>query len=102
MSDTVKYRLDESRIPTSWYNQIADLPSPPPPVLHPGTMKRNDDVGVVARHLELCDGLLADDRLGASPAVRLLGATAGIERGGERGLARSWARPRHAHVMARR
>ncbi|HEX4935151.1 MAG TPA: TrpB-like pyridoxal phosphate-dependent enzyme [Gemmatimonadaceae bacterium] len=39
MSDRVKYLLDESRIPTSWYNLMADLPSPPPPVLHPGTMK---------------------------------------------------------------
>ncbi|MCC6390362.1 MAG: TrpB-like pyridoxal phosphate-dependent enzyme [Bryobacterales bacterium] len=37
MSDTIKYLLDESRIPKFWYNLIADLPSPPPPVLHPGT-----------------------------------------------------------------
>jgi tryptophan synthase beta chain len=29
--------LDESEIPTHWYNVIADLPSPPPPPLHPGT-----------------------------------------------------------------
>ncbi len=39
MSETVKYLLDERRIPTSWYNLMADLPSPPPPVLHPGTLK---------------------------------------------------------------
>ncbi|MEQ1910198.1 MAG: TrpB-like pyridoxal phosphate-dependent enzyme [Vicinamibacterales bacterium] len=39
MSDTIKYLLDESRIPTCWYNLMADLPSPPPPVLHPGTLK---------------------------------------------------------------
>lgn len=37
MSDTVKYVLDEERIPRFWYNLVADLPSPPPPVLHPGT-----------------------------------------------------------------
>ncbi len=37
MSDSVKYLLDESRLPKSWYNIVADLPSPPPPVLHPGT-----------------------------------------------------------------
>ncbi len=37
MSDTVKYVLDESHIPKRWYNIAADLPSPPPPVLHPGT-----------------------------------------------------------------
>ena len=32
-----KFLLDESEIPTRWYNLIADLPSPPPPALHPGT-----------------------------------------------------------------
>jgi len=37
MADTVKYVLDETRIPKHWYNIAADLPSPPPPVLHPGT-----------------------------------------------------------------
>ena len=39
MSDTIKYLLDETRIPTAWYNITADLPSAPPPVLHPGTLK---------------------------------------------------------------
>ncbi len=33
----VKYVLDEDQIPTHWYNVLADLPSPPPPPLHPGT-----------------------------------------------------------------
>jgi tryptophan synthase beta chain len=39
MSDSVKYLLDESRLPACWYNIAADLPLPPPPVLHPGTLK---------------------------------------------------------------
>ena len=39
MSETIKYVLDESRIPKSWYNLVADLPKPPPPVLHPGTLQ---------------------------------------------------------------
>jgi tryptophan synthase beta chain len=39
MSDPVKYVLDESRIPTRWYNIQADLPKPLPPPLHPGTLK---------------------------------------------------------------
>ncbi|KAB2924522.1 MAG: TrpB-like pyridoxal phosphate-dependent enzyme [Candidatus Contendobacter sp.] len=39
MSETVKYLLDESRMPKYWYNLVADLPKPPPPVLHPGTLK---------------------------------------------------------------
>ena len=33
MTDTVKYVLDESRIPKAWYNLQADLPKPLPPVL---------------------------------------------------------------------
>ncbi|MBK7206917.1 MAG: TrpB-like pyridoxal phosphate-dependent enzyme [Elusimicrobia bacterium] len=37
MTNTVKYLLDESRLPKFWYNLAADLPTPPPPVLHPGT-----------------------------------------------------------------
>jgi tryptophan synthase beta chain len=32
-----KILLDESDIPTHWYNIICDLPRPPAPVLHPGT-----------------------------------------------------------------
>src|SRR5215212_604284 len=35
--DTVKYVLSENQLPTSWYNIAADLPSLPPPPLHPGT-----------------------------------------------------------------
>ena len=37
MSDTIKYLLPETEIPKDWYNIVADLPEPPPPVLHPGT-----------------------------------------------------------------
>ncbi|MCP5419897.1 MAG: TrpB-like pyridoxal phosphate-dependent enzyme [Gammaproteobacteria bacterium] len=39
MSDTVKYLLDESQAPKSWYNLAADLPEPLPPVLHPATQQ---------------------------------------------------------------
>ncbi|MBI3527147.1 MAG: TrpB-like pyridoxal phosphate-dependent enzyme [Betaproteobacteria bacterium] len=39
MADTIKYLLPEEQIPKSWYNLMADLPSPPPPPLHPGTLK---------------------------------------------------------------
>jgi tryptophan synthase beta chain len=35
--EPTKILLDESEIPTAWYNVIPDLPAPPPPVLHPGT-----------------------------------------------------------------
>lgn len=39
MSEPIKYLLDESELPTSWYNINADLPEPMPPVLHPGTLE---------------------------------------------------------------
>jgi tryptophan synthase beta chain len=32
-----KILLTEDEMPTRWYNIIPDLPTPPPPVLHPGT-----------------------------------------------------------------
>ena len=37
--DSIKYLLSESQIPQFWYNIIPDLPKPPAPVLHPGTLQ---------------------------------------------------------------
>ncbi len=37
MTDSIKYILEENKLPKTWYNINADLPSPPPPPLHPGT-----------------------------------------------------------------
>ncbi|GAA2615158.1 TrpB-like pyridoxal phosphate-dependent enzyme [Dactylosporangium fulvum] len=34
-----KIVLSESEMPRRWYNIMADLPSPPPAVLHPGTLQ---------------------------------------------------------------
>ncbi len=39
MSDTIKYLLEESKLPKTWYNISADLPKPLAPPLHPGTHK---------------------------------------------------------------
>jgi tryptophan synthase beta chain len=39
MAETIKYLLPEEQIPRAWYNLMADLPSPPPPPLHPGTLQ---------------------------------------------------------------
>ncbi|MFV0254334.1 MAG: TrpB-like pyridoxal phosphate-dependent enzyme [Beutenbergiaceae bacterium] len=33
----VKFQLDDSEMPRHWYNVVADLPTPPPPPLHPAT-----------------------------------------------------------------
>lgn len=35
--NTHKITLDESEMPTRWYNILHDLPTPPPPPLHPAT-----------------------------------------------------------------
>ena len=39
MADTIKYFLEESKMPKTWYNIAADLPKPMEPPLHPGTLK---------------------------------------------------------------
>ena len=50
MADTIKYILDESRIPKTWYNLAADLPKPLPPVLQEKATYSFNHVGL--------DGLL--------------------------------------------
>ncbi len=37
--ETIQYTLPQSRIPQAWYNILPDLPTPPAPPLHPGTLK---------------------------------------------------------------
>lgn len=37
MDEPIKFVLPESEMPTHWYNIMADLPTPPPPPLHPAT-----------------------------------------------------------------
>jgi tryptophan synthase beta chain len=39
MTERTKYLLDESKLPEAWYNINADMPVPPQPVLHPGTLE---------------------------------------------------------------
>jgi tryptophan synthase beta chain len=39
MNNQHKFLLDESNLPKAWYNINADMPAPPQPVLHPGTMQ---------------------------------------------------------------
>ena len=34
-----KILLTEDEMPTQWYNIVPDLPEPPPPPLHPGTLQ---------------------------------------------------------------
>ncbi len=39
MTTPTKFLLQESQMPKYWYNNAADLPKAPPPVLHPGTLQ---------------------------------------------------------------
>ena len=39
MADDTKILLDESQLPSAWYNIMPDLPEPASPPLHPGTIK---------------------------------------------------------------
>ena len=39
MNEPAKILLNESELPTHWYNIVPNLPAPPPPVLHPGTLQ---------------------------------------------------------------
>jgi tryptophan synthase beta chain len=39
MTEQTKFLLDESKLPKAWYNINADMPVPPAPVLHPGTLE---------------------------------------------------------------
>ena len=37
MHESTKYLLDETRLPRTWYNIVADLPVVPPPMLNAET-----------------------------------------------------------------
>jgi tryptophan synthase beta chain len=39
MSEPTRITLPDQDLPTVWYNVVPDLPQPPPPVLHPGTLE---------------------------------------------------------------
>jgi tryptophan synthase beta chain len=39
MTDQTRFLLNETDLPKFWYNIYADSPTPPTPVLHPGTME---------------------------------------------------------------
>src|SRR4051794_636500 len=39
LAPTYRFILPESELPTRWYNLVPDLPAPPPPPLHPGTLQ---------------------------------------------------------------
>lgn len=54
MEETKKFLLPESELPRKWYNIVADMPTKPMPMLHPGTkqaMKAEDLYPLFAKEL---------------------------------------------------
>ena len=54
MEETKKFLLPESDLPRKWYNIVADMPTKPMPMLHPGTkqaMKAEDLYPLFAKEL---------------------------------------------------
>ena len=54
MEQTKKFLLQESELPTHWYNILAEMPNKPLPILHPGTkepMKPEDLYPLFAKEL---------------------------------------------------
>lgn len=69
MNEATRVLLDESRIPRNWYNIVADLPVPPPPPLHPDTLRPvgPDDLAPLFP-AELIEQEVSADRSVAIPA----------------------------------
>jgi tryptophan synthase beta chain len=72
MADSTKYLLGEERIPKAWYNIAADLPSMPPPPLHPGTGKPigPDDLAPLFPMALIAQEVSAEREIGMPEPVR--------------------------------
>ena len=76
MADTIKYVLEEGRIPATWYNLVADLPRPPAPPLHPETLRP-----IAPQDLEpLFPAALIDQEVSGERAIEIPGPVRGIYR----------------------
>ena len=58
-----KVMLDESEIPDHWYNILPDLPEPPAPYRHPGTLELLGPLDLPADLLVRLAGRFAPHRL---------------------------------------
>jgi tryptophan synthase beta chain len=66
-----KILLDESEMPTRWYNVRHDLPTAPPPYLHPGTMQPvgPDDLSALFPMDLIAQEMTADQYVDIPPEV---------------------------------
>jgi len=73
MSQTKKFLLPESEIPTQWYNIMADMPNKPRPILHPGTkqpMKAEDLFPIFAEEVSRQELNMSDQWIDIPEEVR--------------------------------
>ncbi len=73
MSQTKKFLLPESEIPTQWYNIMADMPNKPRPILNPGTkqpMKAEDLFPIFAEEVSRQELNMSDQWIDIPEEVR--------------------------------
>ena len=73
MSQTKKFLLLESEIPTQWYNIMADMPNKPRPILNPGTkqpMKAEDLFPIFAEEVSRQELNMSDQWIDIPEEVR--------------------------------
>lgn len=73
MSQTKKFLLQESEIPTQWYNIMADMPNKPRPILNPGTkqsMKAEDLFPIFAEEVSRQELNMSDQWIDIPEEVR--------------------------------
>ena len=73
MSQTKKFLLQESEIPTQWYNIMADMPNKPRPILNPGTkqpMKAEDLFPIFAEEVSHQELNMSDQWIDIPEEVR--------------------------------
>ena len=73
MSQTKKFLLPESEIPTKWYNIMADMPNKPRPILNPGTkqpMKAEDLFPIFAEEVSRQELNMSDQWIDIPEEVR--------------------------------
>ena len=78
MTGRTKILLDESEIPQQWYNIVPDLPSPPPPPLHPGTLQPVGPEGLAP----LFPMALIAQEVSAEPTIDIPGGVLDVLSGG--------------------
>ena len=99
-----RFTLSDDAIPRRWYNVAADLPSPPPPPLHPGTGQPvgPDDLAPLFPMALIMQEVSGEPRIEIPDQVRDIYASGGRRRSTARaGWSRRSIRPRTSTTSTR-